>query len=96
MALLLCDTKSYSLSTRGGSSQILNGDYKSNILFHIPDMIIKDDTVEYIQFSIPYCVVPISFYTINDTNNTLHLITQVRIRTQSAYETYNNALMRGT
>ena len=36
-------------------------------------MIYKDDTVEYIQYSIPYCIIPVSFYQVNDTNNTLHL-----------------------
>lgn len=74
MSDLIVDTKTYNLSTRSGSCLLLNGDYKSNIQFDIPDMIYKDDTVEYIQYSIPYCIVPVSFYTINDTNDTLHLM----------------------
>ena len=73
MTDLVIDTKTYNLSTRSGSCLLLNGDYKSNIQFDIPDMIYKDDTVEYIQYSIPYCIIPVSFYQINDTNNTLHL-----------------------
>ena len=70
---LVVDTKTYNLSTRSGSCSLLNGDYKSNVQFDIPDMIYKDDTIEYIQYSIPYCVIPVSFYTINKTNNVLHL-----------------------
>lgn len=74
MSDLIVDTKTYNLSTRSGSCTLLNGDYKSNVQFDIPDMIYKDDTVEYIQYSIPYCVIPVSFYTINENNNTLHLL----------------------
>jgi len=48
MTDLIVDTKTYNLSTRSGSCVLLNGDYKSSIQFDIPDMIYKDDTVEYI------------------------------------------------
>ena len=74
MSDLTVDTKTYNLSTRSGSCMLLNGDSKSNVQFDIPDMIYKDDTVEYIQYSIPYCIIPVSFYQINDTNNTLKII----------------------
>ena len=74
MTDLIVDTKTYNLSTRSGSCILLNGDYKSNVQFDIPDMIYKDDTIEYIQYSIPYCIIPVSFYTINNTNNVLHLV----------------------
>jgi hypothetical protein len=74
MSDLIVDTKTYNLSTRSGSCILLNGDYKSNIQYDIPDMIHLDDTIEYIQYSIPYCIIPVSFYQINDTNNTLHLL----------------------
>ena len=73
MSDLTVDTKTYNLSTRSGSCLLLNGDYKSNIQFDIPDMIYKDDTVEYIQYSIPYCIIPVSFYQINETNDTLKI-----------------------
>ena len=74
MSDLIVDTKTYNLSTRSGSCVLLNDDYKSSIQFDIPDMIYKDDTVEYIQYSIPYCIVPVSFYQINETNNVLHFL----------------------
>lgn len=74
MTDLIVDTKTYNLSTRSSSCILLNGDYKSNIQFDIPDMIYKDDTVEYIQYSIPYCIVPVSFFTVNSTNDTLNVM----------------------
>jgi hypothetical protein len=69
---MIQETKSYSLSTRSSGCQILNGDYKSNVQFDIPNMIYKDDSIEYIHYSIPYAVVPNSFYTINYRNNILN------------------------
>ena len=74
MSDLIFESKTYNLSTRSSSCIVLNGDYKSNVQFDIPDMIYHDDTIEYIQYSIPYVVIPVSFYTINDTNNTLHIL----------------------
>ena len=53
--------KTYNLSTRSSSCLLLNGENKSSVQFDIPDMIYKDDTVEYIQYSIPYCIIPVSF-----------------------------------
>lgn len=65
---LVQDTKQLHLSTRGDAGTVLNGNMKSQILFSIPDAIVIDDSIEYIQFSIPYAVVPNSFYIINMTN----------------------------
>ena len=73
MSDLVVDTTTYNLSTRSSSCLLLNGENKSSVQFDIPDMIYKDDTVEYIQYSIPYCIIPVSFYQINETNNILHL-----------------------
>lgn len=69
----IIETKILHLSTKSSAGTILNEnpDYKSKILFTIPDAIVKDESIDYIQFSIPYCVIPNSFYTINDTNNLL-------------------------
>jgi hypothetical protein len=72
---LVQDTKQFHLSTRGDAGAVLNGDMKSQILFNIPDAIVLDDSIEYIQFSIPYAVVPNSFYIINMTN--CHLIIEL-------------------
>ena len=65
---LVQDTKQFHLSTRGDAGTVLNGDAKSQILFSIPDAVVVDDSIEYIQFSVPYAVVPNSFYVINMTN----------------------------
>ena len=54
MGDLVLETKLFNLSTRGSSGNILNADYKSLIEYDIPNMIDRDESVEYIQFSIPY------------------------------------------
>lgn len=71
---LVQDTKEFHLSTRGDAGVVLNDNAKSQVLFNIPDAIVLDDSIEYIQFSIPYAVVPNSFYVINQTNNTLQVL----------------------
>jgi len=70
---LIKETKQVHLSTTSGAGRIINKDtnYKSQIEFNIPNLIKKDDDIEYIMFSVPYAIIPVSFYTINDTNNTL-------------------------
>ena len=70
---LVLESKVFNLSTRGSAGTILNEDinFKSRIRFDVPDMIVRDENVEYIQFSVPYAVIPISFYTINETNRVL-------------------------
>lgn len=71
---LVQDTKELHLSTRGDAGVVLNGNMKSQILFSIPDAIVVDDSIEYIQFSVPYAVVPNSFYVINMTNCMLQVL----------------------
>jgi len=73
---LILETKIFNLSTRGSGGNILNDDkdYKSYIEYNIPDMIVRDESIEYIQFSIPYAVIPVSFYTINQNNNQLNIL----------------------
>jgi hypothetical protein len=41
------------------------------MFYDLGDTISMDDSVEYIYFSIPYVVIPCSFYNINATNNVL-------------------------
>lgn len=67
---LILETKNFNLSTRSSAGKVLNADtsYKSQIAFDVPDMIVKDESIEYIQFSVPYAVIPCSFYTINENN----------------------------
>lgn len=70
------DSKTYCLSTRGSDGTILNNDpnYKSYVAFDIPDFIVPDDSIAYIEVSIPYIVIPVSFFQINETNNMLEVI----------------------
>ena len=70
----IVDIKQFHLSTRGDSGNVLNGDYKSQIIFSLPDAIVVDDSIDYIYFSVPYVVVPNSFYIINYTNNKLYVL----------------------
>jgi hypothetical protein len=70
----IVDTKQFHLSTRGDAGQVLNGDFKSQIVFTIPDAIVADDSIDFIYFSIPYAVIPNSFYVINETNNLLYVL----------------------
>ena len=70
----IVDTKQFHLSTRGDAGTVLNGDYKSQIVFSIPDAIVVDDSIDYIHFSIPYVVIPNSFYIINETNCHLYVL----------------------
>ena len=76
----IVDTKQFHLSTRGDAGNVLNGDYKSQIVFSIPDAIVADDSIDFIYFSIPYVVIPNSFYIINETNNELY-VTQSAVTT---------------
>lgn len=70
----IVDTKQFHLSTRGDAGTVLNGDYKSQIRFSIPDAIVIDDSIDFIHFSVPYVVVPNSFYVINETNCHLYVL----------------------
>ena len=70
----IVDVKQFHLSTRGDAGTVLNGDFKSQITFSIPDAIVTDDSIDFIYFSIPYAVIPNSFYVINETNNLLYVL----------------------
>jgi hypothetical protein len=70
----IIDVKQFHLSTRGDAGTVLNGDYKSQIVFSLPDAIVVDDSIDFIYFSIPYVVLPNSFYVINYTNNKLYVL----------------------
>lgn len=84
----IIDTKQFHLSTRGDAGTPLNGDFKSQILFSIPDAIVQDDSIDFIYFSIPYVVIPNSFYIINDTNNNLFVL-QSSVTTLFTFPTGN-------
>ena len=66
MSDLVLETKLFNLSTRSNACINLNGDWKSQCEYIIPNMIERDEAIEYIQFSIPDAVIPISIYNINE------------------------------
>ena len=70
----IIDVKQFHLSTRGDAGTVLNGDYKSQIIYSLPDAIVVDDSIDFIYFSIPYVVIPNSFYIINMTNCMLSIL----------------------
>lgn len=96
---LVLESKVFNLSTRSSAGTILNEDvnFKSKIRFDVPDMIVRDENVEYIQFSVPYAVIPVSFYTINETNRVLK-VTENSITTTITFGlgNYNASLFMTT
>jgi hypothetical protein len=87
---LVLETKLFNLSTRGSACNLLNGENKSHVEYSIPDMIVRDDeSIEYIQFSIPYAVIPVSFYGVNENNNMLSLNDGIDRLINFPYGNYN-------
>jgi len=68
MTELVQETKLFNLSTRGTACKNLNGDWKSKCEYIIPNMVERDESIDYIQFSIPDAVIPVSIYNVNETN----------------------------
>lgn len=87
---LICETKLYNLSTRQTGCVCLNGDFKSRCMFTINNMIDRDELIEYIQFSVPNAVIPVSFYTINENNNLLVLYDLISNTTANITFPYGN------
>ena len=88
---LVCETKMFNLSTRSTGCVCLNGDFKSRCMYSINNMIDRDELIEYIQFSVPNAVIPVSFYTINENNNLLviyDLITGITSNVTFPYGNY--------
>jgi len=73
---LIVETKMFNLSTRGSACNILNADtnYKSRCEYDIRNMIVRDEQVEYIQFSVPFAIIPVSFFTVSENNNQLTVV----------------------
>ena len=71
MADLVLETKLFNLSTRSKACNNLNGDWKSQCEYIIPNMIERDESIEYIQFSVPDAVIPVSIYNVNENNSVL-------------------------
>lgn len=94
MTELIVETKLFNLSTRGSACRILNEntDYKSKCEYVIPNMIERDETIEHINFSIPYAVIPVSFYIVNENNCDLYVsISGVTTKYSFMYGNYTAA-----
>ena len=71
---LVCESKVYNLSTRSTACNVLNGDWKSHCDYFIPNLIDRDETIEYVLFSVPDAIIPVSVFNVNETNNKLVII----------------------
>ena len=76
MGDFILDSKTYALSTRGSDATVLNTnpDFKSYVRFDLPNFLTPDDSIAYVQVSVPYAVIPVSFFQINEYNNMLEVI----------------------
>ena len=79
---LVCESVVYNISTRSSACNVLNGDWKSHCDYYIPNLIDRDETIEYVQFSVPDAIIPVSVYNVNSYNNKLVIITS------SGYSTF--------
>jgi len=72
---LVLETKLFNLSTNSKGCTILNQNKNCQSLcqYYIPNMIHRDESIEYISFSVPYAVISVSFYIINENNNRLDI-----------------------
>jgi len=68
---LIKESKQLHLSTQSDAGRLINGEKRSCIEYYVPNFIIHDDSVEYIQYSVQSAIIPVSFYTINDNHNSL-------------------------
>ena len=74
MSQLIQDTRLLSLSTRSASCILMNDTKRSLVKFNVRDFLVMSDDIAYVQFLIASAVIPVSFYTINDSNNTLAIL----------------------
>lgn len=65
----ILDKRIIALSSSSGT--LLNGSLKSNISFSFPNLYQQDPSVAYAEVGVVNAEIPVSFYTINDTNNSI-------------------------
>lgn len=69
MEELIKDTRLITLSST--DAEILNGDYKSNCFFHFKNIIEPNPDINFLDVGLIDAQVPVSWFLINDSNNTL-------------------------
>ena len=67
---LVVDSRLISLNSKDATK--LNGDYNSNCFFNIPNIVNHEDDIEFIECAVEDAEIPVSWFLINDTNDTLH------------------------
>lgn len=85
---LILDQQNYHFSTRSTDGEVLNGDNKSLVRFTLADFFHRDESVMYAEISVPYIVIPVSFFQINESNNMLS-VTEEGVTTNYFWETGN-------
>ena len=73
---LIKDTIVLHLNTQTTSAILLNGDYKSKVLYNLTSYLDfeNDDSIEYITCSMPYAVITNSNYIVNEYNNIVKVV----------------------
>lgn len=67
---LVIDSRLISLNSKDATK--LNGDYNSNCFFNIPNIVNHEDDIEFIECAVEDAEIPVSWFLINDINDTLH------------------------
>lgn len=66
---LIRDTRLITLSSK--DAEILNDDYKSNCFFHIKNIVEPNPDINFLDVGLIDAQIPVSWFLINDSNNTL-------------------------
>ena len=64
----ILDKRIIALTSKSGT--LLNSSLKSNVSFQFTNLFVKDPSVAYAEVGVVSAEIPVSFYTINETNNT--------------------------
>lgn len=64
----ILDKRIIALTSKSGT--LLNSSLKSNVFFQFSNLFVKDPSVAYAEVGVVSAEIPVSFYTINETNNT--------------------------
>lgn len=66
---LIVDKRIINLSSNHGTKE--NGTYNSSITFVFPSLVKREPDVAFVEVGVINCEIPVSFYIINDANNTM-------------------------
>jgi hypothetical protein len=66
---LIKDSRLITLSSK--DAELLNGDYKSNCFFHFKNIVEPNPDINFLDVGLIDAQIPVSWFLINDNNNTL-------------------------